>query len=85
MAHVDRKGEERRLVLRRDVVALSLGADGRLLLELDLTAQTVRARPREVIDAALAHLACAAVEPADVERLGLLTVADLAQDAAVQG
>ena len=78
VANVDRQGI-RPLDLRRDVLDLSVGPDGRLRLELDLTAQTARARPREVVDAALEGLGYGAVEAADVERLGLVTVADLAQ------
>ena len=82
IATVERQETERLLDLRRDVLDLRIGDDGRLLLEVDLTAQTARARPREVIDAAMAGLGCNPVEAADVERLGLVTVADLADDEA---
>jgi len=44
---------------------------------LDLTAETARARPREVVDAALHGLKRAPVTPSDIERLGLVTAAEL--------
>ncbi len=77
IAEVTRRGQPRLLDLRRDVIELRLADDGRLLVELDLTAETARARPREVVDAALHGLKRAPVTPSDIERLGLVTAAEL--------
>ncbi len=77
VVEVRRQGTPRLLDLRRDVIGLDLADDGRLVVQMDLTALTARARPREVVDAALEGLGYLPVGPADIERLGLQTLAEL--------
>ena len=72
MTWVQRRKREISLDVRREVVHFGMDADGQLRLVIDMNATTAYARPREVVDACLAHLGWfAAVEPSDVTRVAL--------------
>jgi radical SAM-linked protein len=83
MAPVSRQKRAISLDVRRDVVHFGLDADGQIRLVIDMSATTAYARPREVVDACLAHLGWfAAVEPSDVTRLALQCADDGVQEQA---